>query len=107
MIEDEDNKATRPTSIEIFAKSEKGTLKGTVTFTKKLNHFNLTEHLNFFEKTFAKSSPIVANFRYLGDYNLTYSTSMGEKTLTGKALSEYTDILPAKKVTKKRRRNRR
>lgn len=100
--------ASYPQTINISATSEKGSLKGSFKYTKKLAHFNLTEHLNFFEKSFAKSNPSVTNFRYLVDYNLVYKTEEGEKTLTGKALSEYTDIMPAKKApAKKRRRNRR
>lgn len=97
-----------PKIIGISAKGENGTLTGTFKYSKKLSHFNLTEHLNFFEKSFATSNPVVSNFRYLVDYNLVYKTSEGETILTGKALSEYTDILPAKKApAKKRRRNRR
>lgn len=97
-----------PKLIEISASSEKGTITGTIKYSKKLAHFNLTEHLNFFEKSFARSNPMVANFRYLVDYDLVYKTSEGEKNLTGKALSEYTDISPAKKApAKKRRRSRR
>ncbi|MBL4603966.1 MAG: hypothetical protein JKY84_14570 [Emcibacteraceae bacterium] len=100
--------ATYPKSIKISAKGENGTLKGTIKFTKKLAHFNLTEHLNFFERTFAKSSPVVTNFRYVADYDLVYKTSSSEKNLKGKALSEYTDVTPAKRAkAKKRRRNRR
>lgn len=103
----EENKIEYPKSIKISAKGQKGTLNGTVNFTRKMDHFNLTEHLNFFEKTFARSSPSVTNFRYIGDYNLIYKTPDGEKILTGKALSEYTDISAQKKAPKKRRRNRR
>lgn len=100
--------ASYPKTINISATSDKGTLNGSFKYTKKFAHFNLTEHLNFFEKSFAKSNPSVTNFRYLVDYNLVYKTAEGEKTLNGKALSEYTDIMPAKKApAKKRRRNRR
>ena len=100
--------ASYPNTIDISAKGKKGTLEGTFKYSKKLSHFNLTDHLNFFEKSFATSNPVVSNFRYLVDYNLVYKTSEGEKVLTGKALSEFTDILPAKKApAKKRRRNRR
>lgn len=104
----EEKDASYPKTINISAKGENGTLTGTFKYSKKLSHFNLTEHLNFFEKSFATSNPVVSNFRYLVDYNLVYKTSEGEKVLTGKALSEYTDILPARQApAKKRRRNRR
>ena len=100
--------ASYPKVIEISASSEKGSISGTIKYSKKLAHFNLTEHLNFFEKSFARSNPVVANFRYLVDYDLVYKTSEGEQKLTGKAFSEYTDIAPAKKApAKKRRRSRR
>lgn len=103
----EEKDASYPKSIEISASGEKGEIKGTINFSKKFDHFNLKEQLNFFEKTFAKSNPSVTNFRYLSDYNLVYKTSEGENILKGKALSEYTDILPARKAPVKRRRSRR
>ncbi len=100
--------ATYPKQIKISAKGKNGTISGTIKYGKKFSHFNLTEHLNFFEKSFAKSNPTVTNFRYLADYELVYKTSEGEEILKGKALSEYMDIQPAKKApARKRRRNRR
>ena len=97
-----------PTTIKISAKSNKGDLDGTFKYTKKIAHFNLNEHLNFFEKSFSKTNPLVNNFRYLVDYSLVYKTAEGEKTFASKALSEYTDITSAIKTPpKKRRRNRR
>ncbi|MEZ5757395.1 MAG: hypothetical protein R3D86_04170 [Emcibacteraceae bacterium] len=100
--------ASYPKLITVSAKSSRGTLEGTFKYTKKFSHFNLNEHLNFFEKSFAKSNPVVSNFRYLVDYNLVYKTSEGEKVLSGNGLSEYMDILPPKKApVKTRRRNRR
>jgi len=102
-----EKEASYPKSIEISAQGEKGDIKGTLKFTKKFTHFNLKKHLNIFEQSFAKLNPSVTNFRYLIDYNLVYKTSEGETSLQGKALGEYTDIMPAKKVPVKRRRSRR
>ena len=99
--------ASYPKSIEISATGANGTLSGTMEYDKKLAHFNLTEHLNFFEKSFAKSNPEVSNFRYLADYNLIYKTKEGERKFIGKALNEYTDVITPTKSPKKRRRSRR
>ena len=100
--------ADYPKEIKIEAQGKNGEISGTIQYRKKFAHFNLTDHLNFFEKSFAKSNPFIVNFRYLSEYNFVYKTASGEKTLTGQALSEYTDIQPAKKTpAKKRRRNRR
>lgn len=97
-----------PKRINISAKGKNGNIVGEINFTRKMDHFNLTDHLNFFERSFAKSNPRVTNFRYIADYNLVYKTTEGEKILSGNALSEYTDIQPAKKAaSKKRRRSRR
>lgn len=95
-----------PKKLKISADGENGKIEGEITFTKKMDHFNLTDHLNFFEKSFAKSNPRVTNFRYIADYNLVYKTSEGEKILNGKAISEYTDIQAAGSAKKKRRRRR-
>ncbi|MDG1708915.1 MAG: hypothetical protein P8H03_09145 [Emcibacteraceae bacterium] len=100
--------ATYPKKLKISAVGQNGKIEGVVTFTKKMDHFSLTDHLNFFEKSFAKSNPRVTNFRYIADYNLVYKTSEGETVLSGKALSEYTDIQAAgSNAKKKRRRSRR
>jgi hypothetical protein len=100
--------ASYPKRITISAKGNNGEISGTINYGKKFNHFNLTDHLNFFEKSFAQSNPVVTNFRYLADYDLVYKTAEGEKRLTGKALSEFTDIQPPRKApAKQRRRNRR
>ena len=102
-----DNNVEYPKEIELSATSDKGTISGSIKFNKKFSHFNLKEELNFFERSFAKSSPSVINFRYSADYELVYKTQAGEKILSGKALGEYTDISAAKKAPTKRRRNRR
>lgn len=96
-----------PKAIEISASGDKGTIAGTIQLTQKITYFNLNDHLNFFEKSFAKSNPSVSNFRYLADYNLVYKTNEEEKSLIGKALTEYVDIMPPKKISTPRRRNRR
>lgn len=97
-----------PKRLKLSAKGENGTIEGEINFNRKMDHFNLTDNLNFFERSFAKSNPRVTNFRYIADYNLVYKTAEGEKLLSGKALSEYTDIQPAQKTApKKRRRSRR
>ncbi|MBL4801561.1 MAG: hypothetical protein JKY45_06675 [Emcibacter sp.] len=97
-------KSSYPTVIEITAKNDTASLTGTIHFTRKIDHFNIMDHLNFFERTFAKSRASVANYRYIADYDLSYVTSEGTQKLTGKALSEYKDILPPKKKKKKRRK---
>lgn len=100
--------ASYPKRLSISAKGIHGEISGTIDYGTKFNHFNLTDHLNFFEKSFAQSNPVVTNFRYLADYDLVYKTAEGEKRLTGKALSEFTDVRPPKKApANKRRRNRR
>ncbi len=100
--------ASYPKRIKISAKGNNGEISGTIDYASKFSHFNLNDHLNFFEKSFAQSNPVVTNFRYLADYDLVYKTAEGETRLTGKALSEYVDVQPAKKApAKKRRRNRR
>jgi hypothetical protein len=96
-----------PKRIKISANGKNGKIEGEITFTKKMDHFSLTDHLNFFEKSFAKSNPRVTSFRYIADYNLVYKTSEGEKVLNGKALSEYTDIQAAGSAAKKKRRRSR
>lgn len=100
--------ASYPKRIVISASGNNGEISGTINYGSKFNHFNLTDHLNFFEKSFAQSNPVVTNFRYLADYDLVYKTAEGETHLTGKAVGEFTDVQPAKKApANKRRRNRR
>jgi hypothetical protein len=100
--------ANYPKRIKLSAKGENGTIEGEINFTRKMDHFNLMDHLNFFERSFAKSNPRVTNFRYIADYNLVYKTVEGEKLLSGKAPSEYIDIqAPKKAASKKRRLSRR
>ncbi|MBL4894962.1 MAG: hypothetical protein JKY59_08890 [Emcibacter sp.] len=97
-------KSSYPTVIEITAKNDTGSLTGTIRFTRKIDHFNIMDHLNFFERTFAKSRASIANYRYIADYDFSYVTAEGTQKITGKALSEYKDILSPKKKKKKRRR---
>ena len=100
------NHSTYPTVIEVTARNDKASLIGTIRFTRKIDHFNINEHMNFFERNFAESRASVANYRYIADYDLSYVTEKGSTKLTGKALSEYKDILPPKKKKNKRRKRR-
>ena len=99
-------KSTYPTVIELTAEHEGETLSGTIRFTRKIDHFNINEHLNFLERSFTRTRASVTNYRYIADYDLSYVTEKGATKLTGKALSEYKDILPPKKKKSKRRKRR-
>ncbi|VAV86389.1 hypothetical protein MNBD_ALPHA02-1600 [hydrothermal vent metagenome] len=100
------NHSTYPMVIEVTARNDTASLIGTIRFTRKIDHFNINEHMNFFERNFAISRASVANYRYIADYDLSYVTEKGTTKLTGKALSEYKDILPPKKKKSKRRKRR-
>ncbi len=98
------NGSAYPTLIKIAGKNGKDSLVGTIRLSRKIDHFNIYDHLNFFERSFAMSRASVANYRYIADYDLTYATGHEIKILTGKALSEYQDILGPKKRKKTKRR---
>ncbi len=102
----EGKKSSYPTLIKATAKNGEESLHGTITFTREIDHFNINDHMNFFERTFAKSRGSVSNYRYVADYDLTYQTAEGSQRLTGQALSEYADILPPKKKKSKRKKRR-
>lgn len=102
----EGKKSSYPTLIKAIAENGEESLRGTITFTRKIDHFNINEHMNFFERSFAKSRGSVSNYRYIVDYDLTYQTAEGSQHLTGQALSEYADILPPKKKKSRRKRKR-
>lgn len=104
----EDKKTSYPTVIVVKANNDHESLRGTIHLNKKIDHFNINDHLNFFEKGFASSRASVANYRYIADYDFKYNTAAASQRLTGKALSEYQDILPpsrAKKIRKRKRKN--
>lgn len=100
-------KSTYPTVIELKAVHEGETLSGTIRFTRKIDHFNINEHLNFLERSFTRSRASVTNYRYIAEYDLTYVTVDGLQKLTGKALSEYQDIQSPKKKKPARKKRRR
>lgn len=93
-----------PTVINLSGQSAAGSLRGTIQLTRKIDHFNINDHLNFFEKSFASTSAVVINYRYIAEYDLTYTTGTDIQHFTGQALSEYKDILPPKKKKKKRKK---
>lgn len=102
-----DDRSSSPTRIDVKARNGKETVTGTIHFKRKIDHFNISDHLNFFEGSFAASRASVTNYRYIADYDLIYTTEGGESQhLTGQALSEYADILPPKREKKKKRRRR-
>ncbi len=100
-------KVSYPTVIKLKANKGEENLTGTIRFTRKIDHFNINDHLNFFERSFAKSRASVTNFRYIAEYDLSYVTASGSQKITGKALSEYQDIQPPKKKKKSRKKRRR
>ncbi|NOZ43385.1 MAG: hypothetical protein GXP02_09555 [Alphaproteobacteria bacterium] len=101
------NKSSFPTVVDITASNDNGRLTGTIHFSRKIDYFNINDHLNFFERSFAGSRASVTNYRYIADYNMVYSTAQGSEKLTGRALSEYQDVLPPAKKKRRRRRGRR
>jgi len=110
-MQKEDKKSSFPRTIEVAARNDTAavqqeSLTGTIRLVRKIDHFNINDHLNFFEKGFAQSRASVANYRYVAEYDLTYATPEGRFQLKGEALSEYADILPPKESKKKKRRRR-
>jgi len=103
--EKQDDRSTYPTKIRISADSDKGKLIGEIDFTKKLEHFRIDDHLSSLERTLYKIFPSVLRYRYLADYNLLYTTDQGTTKITGKALSEYANVLPP--LTKKKKKFKR
>jgi len=103
-IKKEAHKSSYPTLIKLAAKNDKDSLIGTIRLNRKIDHFNIYDHLNFFERSFAMFRASVANYRYIADYDLTYTTGGETKKLAGKALTEYQDILGPRKAKKTKRR---
>lgn len=100
-------KSTYPTVIELKAVHGGETLSGTIRLTRKIDHFNITEHLNFLERSFTRTRASVTNYRYIAEYDLSYVTAEGPQKITGKALSEYQDIqAPKTKKTGRKKRRR-
>lgn len=98
-------KSTYPMVIEVKAENGQESLTGTFRLTRKIDHFNFNDHLNFIERSFTSSRASITNYRYIADYDLSYVTATGTQHLTGKALSEYQDVQSPKK--KKRIRKKR
>lgn len=100
-------KSSYPTVFEIKANNETEKLTGTIRFSRKIDHYNINDHLNFFERSFSRSRASAISYRYIADYEMTYTTPGGTQKLTGKALSEYQDVFPPARKKKSRRRRRR
>lgn len=95
-----------PRRLTLHAKDAGATLEGSISFTKKLDHFRLSDHLSTIERMLSKIFPSLIRYRYLADYNIVYKDAAGEKQITGKALGEYADIVPALTPKKKKRRKK-
>lgn len=93
-----------PTVIKISARNCSDTITGSIRLTRKIDHFNIMDHLNFFERGFARSRAATVHYRYIAEYDLDYVTEQGSQKLTGKAFSEFSDILPPKKKKKRKKR---
>jgi len=106
-IQQAPHKSSYPTVIKVMGHSETESLSGTIRLSRKIDHFNIYDHLNFFERSFAMFRASVANYRYIADYDLLHTTAAGSQKLTGKALSEYQDILNPREKKKPRRKKRR
>lgn len=100
-------KSTFPAVIEVKAENEGESLSGVIRLTRKIDHFNFNDHLNFIERSFTRSRASIINYRYIADYELSYVTASGTQNLSGKAFSEYQDVQPPKKKKKSRRKKRR
>lgn len=97
-------KKTFPKVVTLKAKNGPDTLEGTIRFTKKLQHFSLKDHVTTLERLVLSGFPTFTRYHYVADYDLSYTTSQGRRKITGKAMSEFTQIDAAKKPKKKRRR---
>lgn len=100
-------KSSYPTVIEVKAENGAESLIGTFRLTRKIDHFNFNDHLNFLERSFTRSRASITNYRYIADYDLSYVTASGTQKLNGKALSEYQDVQPPKKKRSSRKKRRR
>lgn len=101
-----EKKSSYPSVIEVTAHGGGRKMTGTIRLTRKIDHFNITDHLNFFERGFAQSRASVSNYRYIADYDLTLASATDKQVIRGKALSEYADVI-APKEKKIRRSPRR
>ncbi len=100
-------KSSYPTVIEVKAENGDEKLTGTFRLTRKIDHFNFNDHLNFIERSFTRSRASITNYRYIANYELSYVTASGIQHLTGKALSEYQDVQPPKKKKRSRKKKKR
>ena len=95
-----------PTKLRLVALNGTSSLQGTITVTRKLEHFRMNDHMSSIERMLAQVYPSITSYRYVADYNLVYSGPDGVREITGKALSDYADVLPPsvkKKHTRKKR----
>lgn len=104
--EQKDGEKSFPKLITITAENETGKIEGTISFTKKLQHFRLNDHVSTLEKLILIAFPSYTRYHYVADYDLSYMTAEGRKKFTGKALSEFTQVDAAKKQKKRRRHKR-
>lgn len=95
-----------PEVIEISARHKDGFIKGTLTFSKKISHFRLSDHLGTFERMVSKAFPSIVRYRYFIEYDLDYTSKGVSYKISGKALGEYADIRPPTYSKKKRKRKR-
>jgi len=100
-------KSSFPTLYTLTARNGTDRLTGTIRFSRKIDHFNINDDLNFFERTFSSTRASVTSYRYVADYDMDYVTAGGSQNLVGKAFGEYQDILPPKKKKSKRKKRRR
>ena len=96
-----------PVKLPLSAGNGDSMLEGTLTLTKKLEHFRLNDHMGSLERMLAKAYPSLNRYRYIAEYDLVYKTGVGTKKVTGKALSEFVDILSPTVEKKKRVRKKR
>ncbi|WP_321398020.1 hypothetical protein [Emcibacter sp.] len=95
-----------PTKVRLVALNGTSNLQGTIDFTRKLEHFRLTDHMSSLERMLAQAFPSVTSYRYVAEYNLVYSGPDGIRNISGKALSDYADIFPPSVKKKKTRKKR-
>jgi len=104
--EEKDGKKTFPKSLYIKGKNGDDTLEGTITFTKKLQHFRLKDHVSALERLILTTFPTFTRYHYKAEYNLYYTSAKGRQNIVGKAMSEYTQVDSAQNPKKKKRRKR-
>ncbi|WP_417319428.1 hypothetical protein [Emcibacter sp.] len=95
-----------PTKLRLVALNGTSSLQGDIDLTRKLEHFRLNDHMSSIERMLARVYPSVTSYRYVADYNLVYSGPDGTREISGRALSDFADIVPPTVVKKKIRKKR-